>query len=159
MRPNWHSASEPDLDPAVEAAVAPVRDAIDDLRTARIQAENMDVHAILTDPTLVTEEFMSNLASLPQASPALQAYSLRVGDGECRWPEIESVARPIPPEVADLKTSPAFIWRWDPEPPATDPLSWPPTDGPTTRPGEKVASPTDWPDDFDDYPQQKSWLV
>lgn len=150
MTPNWSSNREPDLDPAVAAAVRGVMDAIADLDTARIRLEHTDIEALLNEPAVVDEEFMSNLAATPIASPELQAYAARVADGECRWSDIEQLARPVPPEVHDMKTSPRFIWHWTPEPP-------PPPPTPRKRNADTVG-PSDWPDDFDSYPTPKSWL-
>jgi hypothetical protein len=151
---------EPNLDPAVEALVRNVMNAVDDLRTARIRLENLDVSALLHEATEVTDEFMSNLAAAPGASSALQAYAARVREGECLWRDIELLARPVPPEVAELKNSPQFVWKWDPEPPPPPPRSSPPpppSPGPRSR--DAVVGPTDWPDDFDEFPTQRSWLV
>ncbi|PPJ40112.1 hypothetical protein C5E45_03310 [Nocardia nova] len=153
MTPRWGSMREPDLDPAVEALVREVMDAVDDVRTARIRLENLDVSEILHEPTVVDEEFMSNLAAADIASPELRSYAERVRNGECHWRDIEFLARPVPPEVLELKTSPHFIWRWNPEPPP--PPAPPPT--PRPRPEETVVGPSDWPDDFDEYPTDTPW--
>ncbi|KAA8890504.1 hypothetical protein F3087_04300 [Nocardia colli] len=75
MNPNWSSNREPDLD------------------TARIRLEHTDIEALLNEPAVVDEEFMSNLAATPIASPELQAYAARVANGECRWSDIEQLAR------------------------------------------------------------------
>ncbi len=161
MKPQWGSMREPDLDPEIEAAARRVLDSVDDLRTVRMRVENLDVAAVLNEPTLVTEGLMFEFASLPTASPALRDFALRVRAGECRWPEIESLVSPPPPEVVDLKSSARFIWPWGlPEnlPPPVVPPSIPPP--PTSRPAETgVVGPSDWPDDFDDYPDDRSWLV
>ena len=145
---------EPDLDPDVEAAFRRAMNSGDDLSTAIIQADNLDVHAVLTEPTVVTAEFMAELAALPSASPALQAYAELVRDGRCRWDEIEVFAYPLPPEVVELKASTQFIWQWGTRAPTPPPA---PVD-PPPRPGEKVGGPSDWPDDFEEYPQPRSWL-
>lgn len=154
MRPQFGSNRDPNLDPAVEAAARRVLDSVDDLRTVRLRVERMDVSGILNEPTLVTEELLFELAALPYASPGLRAYAERVRAGECRWSEIELLAWPLPPEVVDLKSSPRFIWPWDPQANPPAPPSSPP---PPRDPG--VIGPSDWPDDFDEYPDQKSWLV
>ncbi|UFS95472.1 hypothetical protein [Nocardia huaxiensis] len=127
---------EPDLDPAVEALVRDVMGAVDDLRTARMRLENLDIQSMLNEPTEVTAEFMSILAASEGASPALQAYAERVRNGECHWRDIELLARPIPPEIADLKNSPQFVWNWNPEP----------------------SDAGDRHDDFDAEPPNGSWL-
>ncbi|MFI9413575.1 hypothetical protein [Nocardia gamkensis] len=153
---------EPNLDATVEALVRDVMSAVDDLRTARIQLENLDVHALLHEVTEVTEEFMSNLAAAPGASAALQDYAERVREGEYRWCDIEHLARPVPPEVVELKNSPQFEWKWNPEPPSPTvppPPTTPPPPPRPTSPRDKVVGPSDWPDDFDEYPKGKSWLV
>jgi len=146
---------EPNLDPAVEALVREVMDAVDDLRTARIRLENLDVSELLHEQTVVDEEFMSNLAAADIASPELRAYAERVRNGECQWRDIELLARPVPPEIVELKNSPNFVWRWDPEPPPPPSPPVPPT--PRPRPGETVVGPSDWPDDFDEYPTDTPW--
>ncbi|MGY1896624.1 hypothetical protein ACW9HR_05505 [Nocardia gipuzkoensis] len=156
MKPNWGSMREPDLDPEIEAAARRVMDGVDDLRTAHLRVERMNVAEILRRPTPVTEELMFDLAALPHASPELRAYAELVHNGECQWAEIEVLARPLPPEVADLKASPNFIWNWNPQPPPTPPAS-PPSNRP--RRAGNVVGPSDWPDDFDEYPGQKSWLI
>lgn len=157
MNPRWGSMREPNVDPAIEAAAKRVLDSVDDLRTVRMRVENMDVSAILNEPTLVTEALMFEFAALPYASPALREYAQRVHAGECRWPDIESLVHPLPPEVVDLKSSPRFIWPWDPR---DNPPPPPPPPPPAPRPADPgVVGPSDWPDDFDDYPGEKSWLV
>ncbi|NKY29502.1 Histone-lysine N-methyltransferase [Nocardia gamkensis] len=162
MTSRWGSMREPNLDATVEALVRDVMSAVDDLRTARIQLENLDVHALLHEVTEVTEEFMSNLAAAPGASAALQDYAERVREGEYRWCDIEQLARPVPPEVAELKNSPQFEWKWNPEPPSPTvppPPTTPPPPPRPTSPRDNVVGPSDWPDDFDEYPRGKSWLV
>ncbi|WP_433726078.1 hypothetical protein ACQP0C_32140 [Nocardia sp. CA-129566] len=153
MNPMWGSNREPNLDPEVDAAVRNLMAAVADLDTARIQFENLDISALFGEPTTVDEEFMSDLAAVPTASPELQAFAARVHHGECQWREIEQLARPLPPEVAELKISPRFTWQWDPQPP-------PPAVEPRPRRRDNnTVGPSDWPDDFDEYPASRSWLV
>lgn len=61
-------------------------------------------------PRHVDSSMMYDVASLPGASAELTAYARRVGAGECRWDEIESLSVPVPPEVAHLKADPMLIW-------------------------------------------------
>ncbi|WP_415976080.1 hypothetical protein [Rhodococcus sp. 077-4] len=61
-------------------------------------------------PRVVDSSLLYDMASLPGASPELQAYALRVGAGECRWDEVEALSRPVPPEVAEMKRDPTLIW-------------------------------------------------
>lgn len=163
MRPLWGSMREPDLDPAVEAIARKVMDAVDNLRTATIRLANIDVDEIFDGPTEVTEEFISMVAGMDTASPALKAYAERVSSGECRWCDIETLANPVPPEVAEMKKSPMFTWKWSPETPqASVPNSipaWPSVQTPMrrARPGETVVGPSDWPDDFDEHPDERRW--
>ncbi|CAM4242294.1 hypothetical protein NONI108955_16355 [Nocardia ninae] len=162
-RPQWGNIREPDLDPQVDAIARKVMDAVDNLRTATIRLSNIDVDELFDSPTEVSEEFIAMVAGMDTASPALKAYAERVSTGECRWRDIETLARPVPPEVAEMKNSPLFIWPWTPEPPQqpTPPPApmWPPTHGPTRRPrsGETVVGPSDWPDDFEDHPDERRW--
>ncbi|WP_245550806.1 hypothetical protein [Nocardia paucivorans] len=145
---------DPNLDPEVEAMARRVLNAADDLETASLRVERTVLEDLWRDPILVNEGLMSALAAIPNASPELKAYAARVEAGECRWPEIELMARPVPPEVAELKNSPSYAWTWDiPEPVAE------PTPPPQRKKAPGVVGPTDWPDDFDEYPTQRTWLV
>lgn len=155
MRPQWGSSGDPDADPETAAAFRSLMDAVDDLRTARIRMENFDMQAFLDQPTEVTEEFMRVLAGVPGASPELVAYAARVANGECRWSEIEKLLQPLPAEVAEVRSSDRFIWTWS-EPEPTTPTTY----FRQTRTDPKTVGPSDWPDDFDDHPdQQRNWLV
>jgi hypothetical protein len=150
---------EPDLDPEVEAIARKVMDAVDNLRTANIRLANIDIDELFDGATEVTEEFISMVANMDTASPALATYAERVRNGECRWCDIEALASPVPPEVTEMKSSPLFIWKWTPDPPQapTPPPAptWPPTRRP--QPGETVVGPSDWPDEFEDYPDERRW--
>ncbi|MGW4845483.1 hypothetical protein [Nocardia brasiliensis] len=156
-RPQWGSMREPDLDPTAEALARQVMDAVDNLRTATIRLDSIDPAELFERATEVTEEFISMVAGMDTASAALKAYAERVASGECRWSDIETLANPVPPEVAEMKGSPEFIWRWSPEPPAEpappSATTWTPTRRP--RPDDNVVGPSDWPDDFDDYPDER----
>lgn len=160
-KPQWGSTREPDIDPAVEAIARKVMAAVDNLRTATIRLASVDVEQLFDGPTEVTEEFMAVVAGMDTASAALRTYAARVAAGECRWRDIEALANPVPPEVAEMKNSSQFIWTWTPEPPPAPPAA--PTrlshDPPfrRTRPGETVVGPSDWPDDFDEYPDERPW--
>lgn len=155
MKPQWESSGDADADPAVASAFRSLMDAVDDLRTARMRMESFDIQAFLDEPTEVTEEFMRVLAGVPGASPDLVAYAARVANGECRWSEIERLLWPLPAEVAEVRTSDRFIWTWsEPEPAAQT------SEPPRARMDPKTVGPSDWPDDFDDHPdQQRNWLV
>lgn len=147
MKPQWGSNREPNADPAVEAALRDLMGAVEDLRTARIRMENFDMQAFLDEPTEVTDDFMWMLAQRPEASAELVAYAALVRDRGYRWSDIEKLAWPLPFEVHDLKTSDRFIWKWTAESPATHPD--PRRDAPA---GPNVVGPSDWPDDFEEYP-------
>ncbi|MFB7878046.1 hypothetical protein ACFC06_22590 [Nocardia sp. NPDC056064] len=151
---------EPDLDPEVEAIARKVMDAVDNLRTATIRLANIDVDELFDGATEVNEDFISMVAGMDSASPALKDFAERVRSGECRWCDIEVLARPVPPEVAEMKSSSLFVWKWSPEQPPSTPTSppaqpWPPTQRPRT--GETIVGPSDWPDDFDEYPGERRW--
>ncbi|WP_410872289.1 hypothetical protein [Nocardia sp. A7] len=160
-RPQWGSMREPDLDAEVEAFARKVMDAADNLRTATIRLTSIDVDELFNSATEVTEEFISMVAGMDTASPALKAYADRVAAGECRWCDIETLARPVPPEVAEMKSLPQeFTWKWAPEPPqAPPPPTWPPTQTSTGRfrPADGAVGPSDWPDEFEDYPDDRPW--
>ncbi|WP_459545144.1 hypothetical protein [Nocardia sp. X0981] len=153
MNPHRSSDRNSDVDPAVESAFRKLMGAVDNLRTARIRMDNFDMQAFLDEPTEVTEEFMRALATRPGVSPELADYWLRVQRGECQWSEIEIHARPLPPEVIELKSSSRFVWQWNVAPPAPEN----PPHRPRSDPG--TVGPSDWPDDFDEYPEGRSWLV
>ncbi|MEV0945340.1 hypothetical protein [Rhodococcus sp. NPDC049939] len=138
---------ERDLDPSVETAFRKLSDAADRLETVRIRTERTVIADLVNEPTPVTEGLMFELASMPNSSPELRAYAARVDSGECTWREIEQRARPVPPEVAELKDSPYFTWPWAPAPQPPEPKT------------VSSVGPTNWPDDYDEYPTPKSWLV
>lgn len=140
---------EPHLDASVDAAFQKLSNAADRLATARIRTDRIDVHELVNEPIEVDDGLMFNLAALPTASAELRAYCIRVYAGECQWCDIERLSVPVPPEVAELKASPNYAWRWDSPPPPPQP----------TRQVPGSVGPSDWPDDHDDYPTPKSWLV
>ena len=158
MKYSGDDSGSVDLDPTVEALVNDVMSAVDDLQTACIRLENTDVSAILHETTLVTEEFMFTLASADIASADLKLYADRVRDRECRWNDIEFMANPIPIEVAQLKASPEFIWQWGNSDHSVNQFpSQPASDTRPSQRGENVVGPSDWPDDFEDYPGDVPW--
>lgn len=118
----------------------------------RMRLDATDMQAFLDEPTEVTDEFMRAPATRPGVSPGLADYWLRVQRGECQWSEIEIHARPLPPEVVEMKSSSRFVWKWSAVPPEPERSLRPRSD-----PG--TVEPSDWPDDFDEYPGQRSWLV
>ncbi|WP_446225563.1 hypothetical protein ACTWPB_11030 [Nocardia sp. IBHARD005] len=151
MRPQWSSERESDADPVVEAAVRDLMGAVDDLRTACIRIDNFDMQAYFAEPTEVTDDFMWILAERPGASAELVSYALFVRDRGYQWSDIEKFARPVPPEIAELKSSDRFIWKWTPESEASH--SDPPHE---VWRGSNAVGPSDWDDDFDQTPD--SWL-
>ncbi|MGK8512789.1 hypothetical protein ACRS5S_33900 [Nocardia asiatica] len=167
---------DPDIDPEVETQLRAFMASATDLSTATIQLENVSLDDIVR-PIQVEENFMTWLASAPDASPQLRQYAAQVNAGYCTWPEIEKHLGPdLPPEVVALKSSPHYVWPWaasEPDPPATMAPSAPPASPPPPRPDQPTQSPgrrrvrepdtvgpSDWPDDFDDHPStQRSWLA
>jgi len=145
--------SDPNLDPAVEAMARRVLAAAADLETASAELERTDFAELWKGATVVTEELMRALAAMPVTSMELKVYGARVDRGECSWSEIEQMVCPLPPEVQELKGSPAYVWRW------SVPAASPATDTAVLSGGSGVVGPSDWPDDFDEYPTQQSWLV
>ncbi|MFI5720982.1 hypothetical protein [Nocardia sp. NPDC051750] len=152
---------ESDLDPKLEAVARRVLNAVGDLETARLRLERTELAELWSEPIPVTEGLLQRMADSPASSPELKAYAMRVAAGECRWCDIERLAMPLPPEVPELKALPAYEWNWGAAPPAPPPPPPPPLP-PVQRPRagrEQVVGPSDWPDDLDEYPEGKSWLV
>lgn len=145
---------DPNLDPGVEAMACRVLTAAQRLETASLRVEHTVFEDLWNEPVPVSEELMASLAAMPNASPELRHYGARVEAGECRWPDIEQFARPVPPEVAELKNSPSYVWIWGP--PGSAPET--PMPRPIARRDDNVVGPSDWPDDFDEYPAQRTWL-
>ena len=69
----------------------------------------------------VDETLLEQLAAGEDASPELRRYAARVAAGQCHWFEIEMVARPVPPEVAELRADPRL--RWFPQSPRSVPAA------------------------------------
>ncbi|MFD4457001.1 hypothetical protein [Nocardia sp. NPDC058480] len=151
VRPQWGSAREPDADPVIEAAVRDLMGAVDDLRTACIRIDNFDMEAYFAEPTEVTDDFMWILAERPGASAELVSYALLVRDRGYRWSDVEKFAWPLPPEIAELKSSDRFLWMWSSEYAASqsDPSQ-------EVRRDSNAVGPSDWDDEFDQSPD--SWL-
>lgn len=82
------------------------------LETARRRVESTAV-ASGRKNRLVTAELLIRLAASSRASDALRDYAARVATGECEWNRIELDARPVPDEVAELKTDPHVEWPPD----------------------------------------------
>ncbi|MGW0177803.1 hypothetical protein [Nocardia sp. NPDC003345] len=161
---------DPNLDPEVEAELRSFLASSADLSTATRQLENLSLSDIV-QPVQVDEHLMNSLAAEPDASPRLREYAAQVAAGRCAWSDIEARLAPgLPPEVVALKSAPGYAWPWgtkEPDPPPTpafDPAMTrpiPPPQAPSVRPRREpdVVGPSDWPDEFDDYPTQRNWLV
>ncbi|WP_233434303.1 hypothetical protein [Nocardia yamanashiensis] len=139
---------DPNLDPGVERAARQVMDAAYELETIGMRVERTEPAELVNERTPVTDGLMCQLAAAEFASAGLRQYAARVERGECEWCDIERLARPVPPEVAYLKSAPSFRWIWD---------ALPPPDAPRIPKGEKSVGPSDWPDDFEYYPKGNSW--
>ncbi|MFD4403326.1 hypothetical protein ACFWPH_11225 [Nocardia sp. NPDC058499] len=145
---------DPNLDQGVESMARRVLAAAERLETASLRVERTDLADLWNEPVPVTEGLMAAVASMPNASAELKSYAARVAAGECLWPDIEHIARPVPPEVAELKNSPSYSWAW-----GAPPVPETPVPRPVLKRTENVVGPSDWPDDFDEYPTQRTWLV
>lgn len=98
-----------DIPPHLRSAYDRVMGAVADAATVRIRSEKQ--RSGDWDMRLeVTEAMMDRIAALPASSPAIRAYATRVAAGECGWHEIEYRARPIPPEVDEIKDCGQYIW-------------------------------------------------
>ncbi|MBF6351505.1 hypothetical protein IU448_21185 [Nocardia flavorosea] len=163
---------DPNLDPEIETQLRSFLASSADLATATIQLENLSLDDIVP-PIRVDENYMSLLASAPSASASLQQYAAQVAAGYCTWPEIEyRLAAGLPPEVVELKSSPKYVWQWGvSEPDSSAPTANPagPASAHTEPPAQRLdrrrraepetVGPSDWPDEFDEYPTQRNWLV
>lgn len=96
-------------DPLVRRAMRRMTEAFDRLAQTRADVERTPVPRF-DGQRVVDSSMMFGIASLPGASAELKAYAFRVGTGECCWDEIESLCRPVPREVAELKLDPLVIW-------------------------------------------------
>lgn len=96
-------------DPLLRLALQKMTDAFDRMAHTRAEIERTPVPSF-GEPRTIDSALMFDIALLPGASPELRAYALRVAAGECTWDEIETLARPVPPEVAELKRDPMLIW-------------------------------------------------
>ena len=99
---------DPD-DPVLRQALRKMTDAFDRMAETRAQVDRTPPPTC-AEQRVVDGSLLYDLASLPGASAELRAFAIRVGAGECRWDEIETLSRPVPPEVAELKGDPLLIW-------------------------------------------------
>ncbi|WP_072806041.1 hypothetical protein [Rhodococcoides yunnanense] len=91
-----------------------VLDAIGRLEDACRRAENVVIGGP-RERTAVTEALLARLARSRVASQELQAYAASVASGITTWDRIEADARPVPPEIVELRSDPSVDW----------PLNWP----------------------------------
>lgn len=96
-------------DPILRFALRKMTDAFDRMAQTRAEIERTPLPSI-DEPRNVDSSLMFAIASLPGASPELKVYAARVTVGECSWNEIETLSKPVPPEVGELKRDPALIW-------------------------------------------------
>ena len=109
-----------EVPPHLDSPLRRIHQAVTDLEAAVIRARRF-AGADRDRRIEVDDALMEQLAATADASPELRLYASRVAAGQCRWSEIEVTARPVPPEVAELKTNPRI--RWFPEPPRTSPAA------------------------------------
>lgn len=103
-----------------------VLDALGRLETARHHADN----TVIGGPrgrTVVTEALLERLARSIGASTELQKFAASVASGNTSWDRVEVDARPVPPEVSELRADPMVDW------------------------------PTNWPIETDDQPYRIPW--
>lgn len=96
-------------DPVLRQALRKMTDIFDTMAETRARVQRTPLPSF-DQPRMVDSSMMYDIASLPGASAELKAYAERVGAGECRWNEIETLSVPVPPEVAELKRDPMLIW-------------------------------------------------
>lgn len=89
-----------------------VVDAVARLDEATRRAENTHIGARRVRTT-VTIELLRRLANSKHASSELRAFALSVAAGDTDWDRIELDARPVPPEVSELRADPLVEWPRD----------------------------------------------
>ncbi|SNT27762.1 hypothetical protein [Rhodococcoides kyotonense] len=92
-----------------DPAARKVLDAVGRLEEACRRADASPV-APIRKRTVVTEAVLERLARSPWASPELHAFASTVAAGGSTWDRIEVDARPIPPEVSELRADPSAGW-------------------------------------------------
>ncbi len=110
--------SEGEVPPHLLGPYRRIIEAGENLETILHQAQAIR-HGDWDSRTEVDDEFMEFLAASSLASDELRAYAARVAGGECRWAEIETLASPRPPELADLRDDTEFIWTFPEVAPTT----------------------------------------
>ncbi|WP_254303451.1 hypothetical protein [Rhodococcoides kyotonense] len=104
-------------EPVAGIAYNRVLDAVGRLENARRHADSVDVGAP-RPRTAVTALLLDRLSRSPRASGELKRYAAHVAAGDTTWDRIEIDARPIPPEVSELRADPMVDWpaNWPIEP-------------------------------------------
>lgn len=97
------------MDPTIETAFRRLMDASDKLASVRIRSEHERVGDWDTR-RVVDDALMQRLAESNDASPELARYGRLVAAGHREWRDVDRLAVPIPPEVAQLKESSLFRW-------------------------------------------------
>ena len=100
--------NEPD-DSALRQALSKATSVFDRMADTRARVGRTPLPSF-DQPRQVDSSMMYDIASLPGASAELKAYAQRVGAGECRWDDIESLSVPVPAEIAQLKADSMLIW-------------------------------------------------
>lgn len=106
-------------DPLLRHALQKMTDAFSAMARTRAEVERTPIPSF-DGPRTVDSSMMYDIASLPGASTELRAFAARVAAGECRWDQIDTLSRPVPREVADLKNDPNVIWFPPSPPPSPD---------------------------------------
>lgn len=134
-----------------------------DLATARIQLENRDPSEIYA-PVIVDAEFLQDWANRSDISPEFRACAQQISTART-WETIESWAKPLPPEILEMKSSRNYQWVF-PGPVADShiqnsmeckPFIAPyRTSTPIVR--DNTVGPSDMPDDMDEYQTETDWF-
>ncbi|MEV0687199.1 hypothetical protein AB0I35_25350 [Nocardia sp. NPDC050378] len=156
---------DPNLDPDVAAYLSVALSAVADLATASKQLENLTFDDIVT-PQTVDAAFLDAWAARSDSSPEFQRCAQLVATGAYKWEDVERWAVPFPPELAEMRNSPSYLWTFpkaDSHPGTFEEHGFSGSEPGFSRPikggRNDVVGPSDWSDDDDEYTEIRSWLV
>lgn len=95
--------------PAAEAARNRVLDSLRQLDATRRRVEATSIGSN-SGRTSVSEALLIRLSISSRASAELRAFAAHVEAGATTWDRIEVDGKPVPPEVAELRSDPRVDW-------------------------------------------------